>query len=102
MRLSDIRDEQALDTLADLIEPVADILTDEAVKDKFKNEPKIKLVAYICKKHKKSVIEILARLDGEEPDNYSFSLLDLPKKVLEVLNDPQLADLFTSQADESE
>jgi len=102
MRLSDIKNEQALDTLADIIEPTANILADETVKEMFRTESKLKLVAYIIKNHKQSVIEILARLDGQDPDTYTFTLLSLPKKVLELLNDPELVDLFTSQAQESE
>lgn len=101
MRLSDIKNEQALDTLADIIEPTADILADENIKEMFRTESKLKLVAYIIKNHKQSVIEILARLDGQDPETYTFTLLSLPKKVLELLNDPELVDLFTSQAQES-
>ena len=102
MRLSDVENEQALDTLAEIIEPVATILADESVKEIFRNEPKLKLVAYIIKNHKREVIEILARLDGADPAEYRFNLVTLPKKVLELLNDPGLADLFTLQAQETE
>lgn len=102
MKLSDIKNEQALDTLADIIEPAADILADENIKEMFRTESKLKLVAYIIKNHKKSVIEILARLDGQDPETYTFTLLSLPKKVLELLNDPELVNLFTLQAQESE
>ena len=103
MRLSDIKNEQALDTLAEIMEPAAEILADEEVRTIYKGgQPKLKLAVYIIKNHKKSVIEILARLDGENPDEYEFSLLTLPKKVLELLSDPGLADLFTSQGQEKE
>lgn len=102
MKLSDIQNEQALDTLADIMEPVAEILADENVKTVYQTETKLKLAAYIIKNHKKEVIEILARLDGEDPATYRFSILTLPKKVLELLNDPGVIDLFTSQAQESE
>ena len=103
MRLSDIKNEQALDTLADIMEPAAEILADDEVKIIYKSgQPKLRLAAYIIKNHKKSVIEILARLDGEDPETYSFSLLTLPKKVLELLNDPGITDLFTAQGQENE
>ena len=103
MRLSDIKNEQALDTLADILEPASEILADEQVKEITKSgQPKLKLAGYIIKNHKKAVIEILARLDGCDPANYSFTLLSLPKKVMEILTDPELADLFTSQGQEKE
>lgn len=97
MRLSNIKDEQALDVLAEIIEPAAEILADDEVKRIAREESKLKLAAYIIKTHKKSVIEIMARLDGKDPAEYSFNLLTLPKKVLEILSDPELAELFTSQ-----
>lgn len=96
MKISDIKNEQALDTLADILEPLADILQDEAVKDAFANDSRLKAVSVVIKKHKKSVIEIMARLDGCEPDKYEFNLMTLPAKILEILNDPGFTDLFTS------
>ena len=103
MRLSDIQNDQALDTLAEIMEPAAEILGDDEVKNIYRSgQPKLKLAAYIIKNHKKSVTEILARLDGEDPETYSFNLLTLPKKVIEMLNDPGLADLFTLQEPKKE
>lgn len=98
MKLTDIQNEQALDVLADIIEPTAEILADEEVQRIYKSEPKLKLATYIIRNYKKNIIEIMARLDGADPAEYKFNLLTLPKKLLELLNDPDLADLFTSQA----
>ena len=98
MKLSEIQNEQALDILADIIEPAASILADEEVKRIYNSEPKLKLVSYIIKNHKKSVIEIMAKLDGKEPEDYTFTLLSLPKKILEIINalgeDKELQELF--------
>ena len=98
MKLSEIQNENALDVLADIIEPTSLILADEEVKRIYQNEPKLKLVSYILKNHKQSVIEIMARLDGKEPENYTFNLLTLPRKLLELINEPELQELFTLQA----
>jgi len=103
MRLSDIKNEQALDTLAEIIEPAAEILADPEVKKIYKSDtPKVKLASYIIKNHKENLIEIMAHLEGKEPEKYTFNLLTLPKMVLELLNDPALGDLFISQAQEKE
>jgi hypothetical protein len=98
VKLTDIQNEQALDVLADIIEPTAEILADEEVQRIYKSEPKLKLATYIIRNYKKNIIEIMARLDGADPAEYKFNLLTLPKKLLELLNDPDLADLFTLQA----
>lgn len=102
MKLTEITNEKALDTWADILEPVAEIIADETVKEKYRNDSKLKLVQYIIKTHKKAVIEILARLDGEEPDKYKFNFVTVPVKVLEILNDPAIADLFTSRGQNGE
>jgi hypothetical protein len=97
MRLSEIRDEQALDVLADVLEPLENIIADEEIKESYKRDGfKMKFVAKLIKTHKRDVIEILARLDMKEPDDYSFSILSVPARVLEILNDPEFVSLFTS------
>ena len=100
MKLSDIKGEEALDVLADIIEPVAIIMADGEVSKIYKSgQPKIKLVKYIIKEHKPQVIEILAILDRKDPKEYAkeMSLLTLPMKLLEILNDEDLMSVFQSQ-----
>lgn len=98
MKLSEIRGEAAIDALADILEPVSEILADTEFRDAVRaKKPHIELVKMALKKHKKQVIEILAVLDSEDPKTYSPSILTLPIKLLEVFNDKELIDLFTSQ-----
>lgn len=103
MKLSEIKGEQAIDALAELIEPAAMIFADEDIKNSAKaGEPKLILVKKILKGHKAEVIKILAILDGEDPAEYEPNLLTLPAKLLEILNDPELTSLFTSQGQKTE
>ena len=101
MRLSDFKGEAALDVLADIIEPLANILADKEIQalSKKENTPVIAMVKPAIKNHKKDLIEILARLDEKPVDEYekTMSLLTLPKQVLELLNDPEVQSLFQSQ-----
>lgn len=98
MKLSDLKGEAALDALADLIEPITEIVTDaEFVRLAKSNAPRPKLIKAAIKGHKKAIIEILAILDGVPPDEYEVNLVTLPKKLLEVFNDPDVASLFQSQ-----
>ena len=99
MKLSEIKGEQALDVLADIIEPLSEILTDPEIQEMHKaGMPKIKMVKPAIENHKRAVIEILALLDGADPDNYDIDLLTLPKKVVEILNDAELQTVFQSQS----
>ena len=114
MKLLDIQGDKALDLWADIIEPVSMILSDDAVKTVFKEESKLKLAqyiisahaqiqyTYIIKNHKKEIVEIMARLDGKDPANYTVNFFTLPMNVLEILNDPGIIDLFTSQGQNEE
>lgn len=107
MKISDFRNEEAIDLLADIIEPSALILGDadtrKAIADvKDGKLTKIKAISKVLKKHKGHIIEILARLDGKEPEDYTCNVLVLPQKVLEILNDKELIDFFTLQVQEME
>lgn len=97
MKLSEFKGEAALDLLADIIEPAAEILADKEVSDAYKNgEKKIAVVKTIIKNHKKEVIEILAAMEGVPVEEYSCNVLTLPIKLLEILNDKEFLEFFTS------
>ena len=89
--------EETLDLFAFLLEPVAELLADQNLVDLLKNSTPIKAVQFAVREHKKAVIEILARLDGAEPDEYKVNLIQIPIKLLKLLNDPQVQELFSSQ-----
>lgn len=98
MKLSEYKGEAALDLLADLIEPAAEIFGDkEFIAALQSGESKAKIVKTLLKTHKKSVVEILAAIDGVPADEYTCSVLSLPLKVLEIVNDSDLISLFQSQ-----
>lgn len=98
MKLSEYRNEDALDLLADLIDPAAVIFGDPEVRKAVeKKEKKTVIIKKLIKNHKPEVIEILARLDGCEPEKYEVNVLTLPAKLLEIFNDKDLIDLFQSQ-----
>ena len=101
MRLSDYKGEEALDVLADIIEPLANIITDEEIQEMAKkdNTPVLAMVKPAIKNHKRDLIEILARLENKTVEEYekTMNLLTLPKQVMELLNDSEVQSLFQSQ-----
>lgn len=97
MRLSDFKNEEALDLLVEILEPVSTVFSDEEVAVAYKEKGKLEAIKVAIKNHKKEVLEILALLDGKDPEKYEISFLALPIKLLQILNDPELADLFSSQ-----
>ena len=93
-KLSEIKGEEALDVLAEIIEPAAEIFTDENVKKALKSESRIKAAKIILKDHKKAILALMAALEETPVEEYKPTLLALPALISEVLNDPELNSLF--------
>lgn len=98
MKLSEFKNEKALDVLAEIIEPITEIVSDEEVKACIKEKKKIRGIAKAIKNHKKEIIYILAVLDDEPVETYEVNLATLPFKIMEILSDEVLNDFFTSVA----
>lgn len=96
MKLSEYQGEAALDILAGLIEPAGEIIADKEIGDVFK-ENRFKAIGLAIKNHKKAVMQILATIDGVSVDEYKCNVFTLPVKILELLNDPELIQLFPYQ-----
>ncbi len=103
MKLTEIKGEQAIDAMADLLEPLSLIFADaEIQKSVNSGEPKMLLIRKILKAHKREAIQIMAILDGEKPESYEVNLLTLPMKILEIVNDPEVVSLFSYQGQNKE
>ena len=87
MKLADIKDERALDVIADIIEPLSEISIDEEFKNAYSSGQKIKAVQLAIKNHKKAIIQILAVLNGVQPEEFHFTLISLPVMVMGLLNE---------------
>ena len=95
MKLSEFKDDAALDLIADIIEPGTEVRADPAIKEAG-SRSKMAAMKVAIKSHKNAIREIVARLDGKNPEEYHFTALSLPVKLLSLLNDPDLQQLFTS------
>ena len=96
MKLSEYQGEDALDLLADLIEPAGEIMSDKQIGDIFK-ENRFKAIGLAIKNHKRAVMQILAIMDGVPVEEYKCNVFSLPVKILEILNDPEMIQLFQYQ-----
>ena len=93
------QNEEALDLFADLMEPAAEILADPEVSGKIgTGVPLGKIIKPAIKNHKAAVIEILARLHGQEPEDYKVNVLMLPIELTRFLNTPEAQDFLSSLA----
>lgn len=98
MKLSDYKDEEALDLLADIIEPASEIFGDKRIAVILKNnEAPMKAIKIAIKDHKKSVIAIMAAIEGVDVKDYHCNVFTLPMRLLDILNDEDLMSFFSSQ-----
>lgn len=97
MSYKDLKNEEAIEVLADIIDPSVEIFSDEEVAQAFRNGDTMGGVKKILKSHAKAILEILARLDGFDPAEYECNFVTLPVRLLEFFNDPDMQILFQSQ-----
>lgn len=92
-KLSEIKGDEAFDVIADLLEPLSVIFTDEEV---IKADNRVKKVATALRLHKRELITILAILEGVDAEKYAetMSLATLPKAAVDLFNDEDLSILF--------
>lgn len=98
MKLSEIKGERALSVIADLIDPIKELVQDKRFKATINEGTRLDVVKYLLKEHAKTVLTILALINDEDPEKYQPTLIELPKLVLELVSDPDVASLFTSQS----
>lgn len=97
-KISQLQREEAIEVLGNIIEPTATILVDKDVRKIITGGgAPIKAVKIICKKYAHEIIEVMAGIEGVSPDEFECNVFTLPVMLLEVLNDEELKDFFTSQ-----
>ena len=104
MKIAEIKGEQAIDVLADIMEPFSEIFGDEEVKAVYEEGTLAKALGVALKKHKREVIQILASVNLQTPEEYvkTIDLLTLPKEFMELIQDEALRGLFPSRGQETE
>lgn len=100
-RLSEYKDEEALDLLADILSPTVEIMQDESVQKFFnksdENMTVADVVTLVIKAHKKAVMQIMAALEGVPSEEYHCNIFTLPAQLMQVVNDPDLRAFFALQ-----
>lgn len=112
MKLSDIKGDRVLDVIADIIDPIANMVQDKDVAAMFERkavpegmdardffaERMRKGMPVLLKGHKTDIIAIMAAIEGVTPEQYAASL-DLPKlftDVMELVTDNAFLDFLSS------
>lgn len=97
MKINEIKNEQAIELLADMFDPIMEIVSDEKVVSAARGDNKVLMVKHILKDHSRAVFELMALSEGKSADEYECDILTLPVKLLELFNRPEFNFLFQSQ-----
>ena len=116
MKLSDIRGEDTLDVLADLIVPTSNIAMDKRMSKLFEKSPVPEgktseeaaaerlrdFVPAIIKSHKSDVIAILAAISMRDRAEYEsrLNMANLLADLADLINDEEFVGFFTSAVTE--
>ena len=93
-KLSDYKDDEAIELWADLLEPLTMILVDEKIRQVIQSgNPKILIAREILKAHKKEATEILLRIDPE-PLNGLNIILRLIALLADIGEYPEIRSFF--------
>lgn len=96
-KLSEYKDEAALDLLADLLEPFTALFGDADFRREYTNNNLMKAVVFALKRHKPEIMQILARMDDKPVEEYHCTMATLPLRLIELINDKELQAVFMSQ-----
>ena len=112
MKLSDIKGDRVLDVIADIIDPIANMVQDKDVAAMFKRKAVPegmdardffakrvrKGLPVLLKSHKADIIAVMAAIEGVTPEQYAKSL-DFPKlftDVMELVTDDAFLNFLSS------
>ena len=103
-KLSEYKDEESIEILADILDPVATIASDKDLVDDIrknfsKGNQRIRIISRALKTHKREVFEILAALERVPVEEYHCNMGTLPAQILNILNDKDLMSYFLSSVE---
>lgn len=97
MKIADYKDDAALDLVADLIEPIGRICANPKFSMDMGKGLLLLAVKDALKSNKKDVVEVLARVEGVEPEEYHCTVVSLFTGLLSLLSNPELLGFFGLQ-----
>ena len=101
MRLSEFKDEKAIEVVADLLVPIGNIVANPANKEAQAGGKLLALAVSMLKNNATDVKTMLAVLNDADPDEYTCTAATVMRDVVDMLGDPELLRLFGLQSQTS-
>lgn len=100
-KLSEFKDDEAMDVLAEIIEPAINLIKNNNFKLAMKGDKekgikpnRMQAIKIAITENRKDVVMIMAVLNEKPVEEFHYSLLTLPQMMLEMFNDKELIDFF--------
>ena len=100
-KLSEYKGRDAMDKLADFIEPLGVLMSDPEFVKALSSGNRWKAMAHAAKHHPESCLEFLAGVDGVPVEQYQCGVMALPVRMNEIFSDPDLYAGFPSPEEEN-
>lgn len=97
MRLSDFKDEKAIEVVANLLVPIGHIVANPANKEAQSEGSMLSLASSMLKNNAADVKAMLAILNDIEPEKYTCTAATVLRDIVNMLGDPELQQLFGLQ-----
>lgn len=102
MRLTDIKGERGFVVFGEILEPLVTIFQDNEVREVMTQKNQIFGFAEACKKYPKELLSIMASINEQDVNNYMPNFLEIVTGLTDLMSDPLVSSLFTSQGQNPE
>lgn len=96
MKLSDFKDEKAVEVVAKLLVPIMSIASNKE-NEKAKDKGGIAFASALLQNNKKDILAIFAILNEKEPEEYHCDAAKVLLDTFTLISDPALMSLFGLQ-----
>lgn len=113
MKLSELKGERAVEVIADLIAPIANIAADQKNLKLFRNTRRegesdhdfglrelTEKIPVLLRTHKADVLTIICAVNGKDPEE--LSIVDVIKDAMDLVKDKDFMSLFLSAVNQTE
>ena len=98
MKLSEFKDEKAVEVVAKLLVPIGNIATDKEMAEAQRTARHMgEFASFALQKHARDVLDMLAHLNGQDPEDFHCSAATVMRDVMNMFSDPELMALFGLQ-----
>lgn len=97
MKLSEFKDEKGIEVVAKLLVPISQIVSNEKNKEA-RGKTVLEFASAMLLNSQKAVKDMLAILDDKDPEEYHCTAATVLFDVMNMLNDPELMQLFGLQS----